>query len=92
MLRYSKAWESRIFEITPASVWAEIRCLQIPLLVVRGASSDTFLSGAAVKLQRELPGATVIEIPDTTHFLPMEQPAAIAETIIDWHQSVFENV
>jgi pimeloyl-ACP methyl ester carboxylesterase len=60
--------------------------------VVRGASSDTFLPGAANKIRRELPGATVIELAETTHFLPMEQPAAIAETIIDWYQSVFENV
>jgi len=91
MLRYSKAWELKIFEITPASVWSDIRRLEMPLLVIRGASSDTFLAGAANKIRRELPGATVIEFPDTTHFLPMEQPAAIAATIIKWHQSISDN-
>ncbi|MCW8985576.1 MAG: alpha/beta hydrolase [Thermoanaerobaculales bacterium] len=92
VLRYSKAWESRIFEMTPASVWPDIRRLTVPVLVIRGASSDTFLPGAANKIQRELPSATVIELPDTTHFLPMEQPAAVAETIIEWHQNIAENV
>lgn len=87
VLRYSKAWESKVFEITPASVWSDIRRLEVPLLVIRGASSNTFLAGAAKKFRRELPGATVIELPDTTHFLPMEQPAAIAAMIIKWHQS-----
>jgi pimeloyl-ACP methyl ester carboxylesterase len=92
VLRYSRAWEARIFEVTPASVWSDIRRLEVPLLVIRGALSDTFLPGGAKKIRRELPSATVIELPDTTHFLPMEQPAAVAETIIDWYQSVFENV
>ena len=90
-LRYSKAWESKIFEITPASVWSDIRRLEVPLLVIRGASSDTFLAGAASKIRREVSDATVIELPDTTHLLPMEQPAAIAATIIDWHQRSSEN-
>ena len=66
--------------------------LEVPLLVIRGASSDTCLPGAANKIQRVLPGATVIELPDTTHFLPMEQPAAIAAAIIVWHQNLSENV
>lgn len=91
-LRYPKAWEARIFELTPASVWSELRRLEVPMLVVRGASSDTFLPGLAQKIRRELPDATVVEVPETTHFLPMERPAAVAAKIIDWHQSISENV
>jgi pimeloyl-ACP methyl ester carboxylesterase len=73
-------------------VWSDIRRLAVPVLVIRGASSDTFLPGAANKIQLALPGATAIELPDTTHFLPMEQPAAVAATIIEWHQNISENV
>lgn len=91
MLRYSKAWESRIFELTPASVWSDLRQVAVPMLVIRGASSDTFLPGAANKMKREVPGVTVIELPGTTHFLPMERPGDVAAAIIDWHQSIFEN-
>ena len=91
VLRYSKAWESRIFELTPASVWSDLRQLSVPMLVIRGESSDTFLRGAARKMRRELPSASVIELPDTTHFLPMEIPATVAATIIEWHQSISEN-
>ncbi len=83
-LRYSKDWEARIFELTPASVWADLRRVEVPMLVLRGASSDTFLTGAAERVKRELPNATVLEIPDTTHFLPMERPATVARSIIDW--------
>jgi len=90
MLRYSKEWESRIFELTPSSVWSRIRQVAVPMLVIRGASSDTFLPGAAKKMRRELKNVTVMELPDTTHFLPMERPTAVAATIIDWHQRIFE--
>jgi len=91
VLRYSKAWESRIFELTPASVWSDLRQVTVPLLVIRGGSSDTFLPGAAKKMRHELPSASVIELPDTTHFLPMERPTAVAAIIINWHQNISEN-
>jgi pimeloyl-ACP methyl ester carboxylesterase len=83
-LRYSKAWESRIFELTPASVWRSLCSLDLPMLFIRGASSDTFLVSAANRVRRVLPSATVVEIPDTTHFLPMERPEAVAGAIVDW--------
>jgi len=92
VLRYSKAWEARIFELTPASVWSDLRRVEVPVLVIRGASSDTFLAGAAKKVRRELPNATVLELSDTTHFLPMERPASLAATIIDWHQGLEKGV
>jgi len=91
-LRYSKDWEARIFELTPASVWSDLCRVSMPMLVIRGALSDTFRSGAASKIRRKLPNATVIELPDTTHFLPMERPAAVAAAIIDWQQRISENV
>jgi pimeloyl-ACP methyl ester carboxylesterase len=91
VLRYSKAWESRIFELTPASLWSDIRRVEVPMLVIRGASSDTFLPAAADRIRRQIPGATVVELPDTTHFLPMESPETVATTIIEWHQGIHEN-
>jgi pimeloyl-ACP methyl ester carboxylesterase len=87
-LRYSKEWEARIFELTPASVWADLRRVDVPMLFIRGASSDTFLPGAAARAERALDRATVIEIEKTTHFLPMEQPAAVAAAISDWWQGL----
>ncbi len=92
VLRYSKAWEVRIFELTPASVWSDLRRIGVPMLFIRGASSDTFLSDAAKKVRRDLPNATVLELSDTTHFLPMERTARVAATIIDWHQGLGEGV
>ena len=80
--------EARIFELTPASVWADLRRVKVPMLFIRGASSDTFLPGAAAKAERALDHATVIAIDETSHFLPMERPAAVAAVISDWWQGL----
>jgi pimeloyl-ACP methyl ester carboxylesterase len=84
MLRYPKDWEARVFELTPASVWPELRRIELPMLVLRGERSDTFLAAAANRLSRELPSATVIELAGCSHFAPMEQPQAVAEAVIAW--------
>jgi pimeloyl-ACP methyl ester carboxylesterase len=88
MLRYPKAWESRIFEITPATVWPELERIEVPMLFIRGADSDTFLANAAARARRRLPTARVIEIPDTSHFVPMERPIEVARLIASWAHEI----
>ena len=83
-LSYPKSWEARIFELTPANVWSELRSLSIPMLFIRGASSDTFLEGAAKRVLRDLPTARVVEIADSSHFVPMEHPRKVADLITEW--------
>lgn len=80
-LRYPRDWEARIFEVCPADVWGELRRISQPVLFLRGERSDTFLAAAAARALRQLPRARVMEIPETSHFLPFERPAAVAEAI-----------
>jgi pimeloyl-ACP methyl ester carboxylesterase len=87
-LRYSREWEARIFELTPASVWSDLRGVDVPILFIRGASSETFLPSTAARAERDLDRASVIEIEETSHFLPMEQPAKIATAITDWYEGL----
>ena len=87
-LRYTKAWESRVFELTPANVWPEIAKIDVPMLFIRGASSGTFLSAAAGKARRKLATARVIEIPGCSHFVPMERPLEVAGLIVDWAHGI----
>ncbi len=83
-LRYRKAWEARIFELTPATVWRQLRRIDVPVLLIRGGRSDTFLAPAARRARRQLPTAQVVELPDLSHFLPMEEPATLANVITSW--------
>jgi pimeloyl-ACP methyl ester carboxylesterase len=87
-LRYPKVWESRLFEVTPANVWPELRRIDVPVLVIRGAESDTFLAAAADRMSRTLPNARVIELPGCSHFVPMERPLEVANLIIGWVREI----
>lgn len=80
-LRYPREWEARIFEICPADVWRELRTISQSVLFIRGERSDTFRAAAAARALREIPRSRVVVIPGTTHFLPFEKPAAVAEVI-----------
>jgi pimeloyl-ACP methyl ester carboxylesterase len=86
-LRYPKNWEARIFELTPASVWRELREIDLPVLALRGGRSDTFLAGAARRLGEVLPRAEVVELPERSHFLPMEDPEAVSGLIVSWAEA-----
>jgi pimeloyl-ACP methyl ester carboxylesterase len=87
-LRYPKAWEARIFEITPADVWRELGTLEVPILVIRGADSDTLSAAAAARIRRELVTARVVEIAGASHFVPMERPSEAADLITDWCREI----
>jgi pimeloyl-ACP methyl ester carboxylesterase len=83
-LRYPKMWEARIFEMTPASVWRELQSLEVPMLFIRGAASDTFVAAAAKRAGRELDNAQVVEVAGASHFVPMERPREVGRLITDW--------
>jgi pimeloyl-ACP methyl ester carboxylesterase len=80
-LRYPREWESRIFEVCPADQWRHLRKIQVPVVFLRGETSDTFLRSAASRAIRELRDVRVTEMDGTSHFLPWEAPDATAEEI-----------
>lgn len=82
VLRYPKVWEARIFEVCPHDEWAALRTIQVPVLVIRGATSDTLLPGAAARMGREIPDARVVDLEGASHFLPMERPGEVARLIV----------
>jgi pimeloyl-ACP methyl ester carboxylesterase len=83
-LTYPKSWEARIFQVAPHDLWSHVRRVEVPALFVRGSDSDTFLPEAAARVRRELPTAEVVELPDTTHFVPMEKPEELAAVILEF--------
>ena len=68
----------------PHNEWRHLRRIRVPVLVVRGERSDTLFPGAARRMARELPDARVVEIPGTTHFVPMEQPGEVARLTLEF--------
>jgi pimeloyl-ACP methyl ester carboxylesterase len=87
-LRYPREWEARIFEVCPADVWSELRRIDLPVLFVRGGRSDTFLAAAAARARRELRRVRVVVIDGTSHFVPFEDPTAVAMAITAFAREV----
>ncbi len=80
-LSYPKVWEARIFELTPHDPWSRLVGLDLPVTVLAGATSDTFLPAAASRIRRTLSRARVEVVPETSHFLPFERPEEVARRI-----------
>lgn len=78
-LNYSPEWEVKVYETGPLNLWSRLPRLRPPLLLIWGAESDTFQAPAARKIQRLLPTARVISVPETGHLVPLEQPETVRQ-------------
>ena len=78
------AWESKCFAVCPHDIWGYIPRLKLPVLIIYGAGSDTFLAPAARRFQSLVPHANLVCFEKCSHFVPMEEPGATARAIVDF--------
>lgn len=81
----SAEWEVQIYVSgvwRDMELWQALPQLNVPLLIVRGESTDTFYERTGKLVQRKLPRARVITIPKSTHLLPLERPQLVAKEIL----------
>jgi pimeloyl-ACP methyl ester carboxylesterase len=86
-LIYPPEWEARIYATVPTDVWELIPQITQPTLAIRGGKSDTMSDTAWELWQRRQPGATFVEMANSGHLLPMEEPQAVADKIKDFLDS-----
>lgn len=79
-LVYSPEWEAQIYRtgLQDFDLWRALPQLDLPILFLRGAETDTFLEDAARLIQRKQPKARVEALPKSTHLLPVERPNEVA--------------
>jgi len=82
-LAYSRQWEARIYN-TVTDPYAALSRVALPMLVLRGACSDTILPRVWERVRRINPRATFLEVPDCGHLLPFERPQVIAGLVRDF--------
>ncbi len=90
-LCYPPEWEARIYVTSmraDLSLWRALPSLRLPVLLIRGAETDTLWASTARRFQAAVPHARVVSLPNTTHLLPLEQPEAVAEKIIQFFAAV----
>lgn len=90
-LLWPPEWEAYYYCAPYTRMWAILPQLSpaIPLLIVRGATSDTLLPQAVEMLRAALPQMRYAEIAGHGHLFPHSAPAETASLIRTWLQDVF---
>ena len=82
-LVYSKEWEARIYALPP-QVWQALESLPFPVTGFRATHTDTVLPSAWEHWKQLRPQDRLVEIPDTTHLVPLETPEALASQVLQF--------
>jgi pimeloyl-ACP methyl ester carboxylesterase len=88
-LCYSVDWEMHIYATSvwrDMDLWRDLPELEIPLLIIRGAETDTFWTSACHLLQRKVPSARIVSVPLATHLVPLERPGEVYQAIQEFLQ------
>ena len=85
-LRWSPAWEAHSYESIYTEAWDEIPKLSpdLPVLLLRGGDSDTFVAASGERFKQLAPWATVEAVPGFGHLFPMAAPQETARRILAW--------
>lgn len=86
-LCYSPEWEVQVYYTgmgADMELWRGLPNLPVPLMIIRGAETDTFLTGAAQRVARSLPAARIETLEQSTHLVPLERPEETSALILDF--------
>lgn len=90
-LAYPPEWEAHIYRTIPTNLWRAVRQLgrsRLPVLVVRGAETDTFTAPAARRFARLVPRARMLTLPGHGHQFPHSAPQQAAEIVAAWLREI----
>ncbi len=83
-LVYTPEWESHIYYTgiwRDMEIWRNMKNLEVPTLIIRGAETDTFWERSARLVKRKQPKIQIETLPKSTHLLPLERPRGVFELI-----------
>ena len=83
-LVYSPEWEIQIYVTSiwrDMELWRGLRTLKIPLLIIRGAETNTFFAATGQRVVRTNPSIRVETIQKATHLVPLERPSETIDII-----------
>ncbi len=79
-LRYSKQWEAHCY-LTLPDPWSLISEPQVPVIGIRGATSDVLSSRAWKYWKKIAPNHHLFEVEGTSHLLPLENSVAVTRVL-----------
>jgi pimeloyl-ACP methyl ester carboxylesterase len=83
-LCYSSDWEMHIYVTSvwrDMDIWHDLPSLNTPLLIIRGAETNTFWASTARRMLRIVPTARVLTISQASHLVPLEHPEEVYQAI-----------
>jgi pimeloyl-ACP methyl ester carboxylesterase len=81
-LKCSGEVEAQVFEnSTSLDIWSLVPAIRCPTLIMRGETTDPFMSSMFQRVAERIPGARLVTIPGAGHLAPMEEPEAVAEEV-----------
>lgn len=85
-LAWPREWEARVYETLPVDAWDSVPQLDglLPILVVRGAETDTFTEASAKRFAKLVPGAEMVEVEGHGHLFPHTAPHETRGIIKGW--------
>jgi len=85
-LAWSPHWEAQYYRKVHTGVWGDIPKLRglVPILAIRGATTNTFVKEAADRFRRLLPDADYAEITGHGHLFPQSAPEQTHHIIEQW--------
>jgi pimeloyl-ACP methyl ester carboxylesterase len=85
-LSWSPEWEAWYYRSFYPHTWGDVARVPrgLPVLVVRGETSDTFPEDAEHHLRTLLPAARCLTIPGAGHLFPQARPEQTAAVIAQW--------
>ena len=86
-LTWSPEWEAYYFSTIPADTWEMVNhlsALQIPILFLRGETSETYTEASAQEVAHILPQATHKQVHAHGHLFPQSAPNVAARQIRTW--------
>ncbi len=90
-LKYSPAWEARIYEtsgLADAYVWRNLPKVTCPVLVLRGENSETLKPSVVQRMIKKLPDGQAYTQPEAGHLLSLELPDRAASLAAEYLKSI----
>lgn len=84
-LKCTAAVEAHVFATSMSlDIFSRTNTIDCPVLVLRGERTDPPLAMVAERLAQRVPNGSLVTVPGTSHFLPMEKPEQIGQMIVEY--------